>query len=52
MNKYLISGILFFVVSLLIQGVIYKFNRKWMVYTGTSAIIGISVVGLIVYDDI
>ena len=50
MSKYLIYGIGFFIATLLIQGIVSGISKgkskKWRVYTGTSVITGMCVIGL------
>ena len=50
MTKYLIYGIGFFIATLLIQAVVHGIskgkNKKWMIYTGPSAITCLCVIGI------
>jgi len=46
MSKCLIYGIGFFVATLLIQRIVHGINKNWLVYTGTSVIIGMCVFGI------
>ena len=50
MNKYFIYGIGFFIATLLIQAVVHGIskgkNKRWMIYTGPSAITCLCVIGI------
>lgn len=54
MTKYLIYGIGFFIATLLIQAVVHGIskgkNKKWMIYTGPSAITCLCVIGIVEHE--
>ena len=50
MSKYFIYGIGFFIATLLIHAIVHGIskgkNKKWMIYTGPSAITCLCVIGI------